>query len=39
LLTFFSKNDPQIEEYINQTQQQEDKTEVVFKKDVLLGNP
>jgi hypothetical protein len=39
LLTFFAKNDPSIEEYVTTTIVQEDKTEVVFKKDILLWNP
>lgn len=39
ILTFFKQNDPSIEEYVTTISTQEDKTEIVFKKDILLGNP
>jgi hypothetical protein len=39
LLTFFQKDDINIEEFITTTNIQEDKTEIVFKKDILLWNP
>lgn len=39
ILTFFQVNEIDIEEFVTTTTVQEDKTEVVFKKDILLGNP